>query len=64
VPVLVLGGGKDTCISTTAVHATARAYGTRARIFEDMPHGLMLDPAWETVARATLEWLEETLDVA
>lgn len=64
VPVLVLGAEQDTCITTAAVESTARAYGTTAEIFPGMPHGMMLDQEWETVARRILEWLEATLPAA
>jgi pimeloyl-ACP methyl ester carboxylesterase len=61
IPALVLGGEKDTCISTAAVQQTALAFGTRAEILPGMPHALMLDPEWETVARRIGDWLETTL---
>ena len=58
VPVLVLGGGMDTCVSPAAVLATARAFGTEAKIFPAMPHALMLDPEWQTVAEGIAAWLD------
>jgi len=61
VPVLVLGAGKDACITRTAVTETARAFGVHAEFFEDLPHALMLVPEWEQVATRILGWLETTL---
>jgi pimeloyl-ACP methyl ester carboxylesterase len=61
IPVLVLGAGKDPFISRTAVEMTALTYGSRAEIYPDMPHAMMLDQDWEQVATRMLEWLEATL---
>lgn len=61
VPVLVLGGTEDACITTAAVEATARAYGTKAVLFSGMPHAMMIDREWRTVAQCVLDWLEATL---
>lgn len=61
IPVLVLGGGKDPFISRTAVEMTALTFGTRAEIYPDMPHALMLDHDWQIVAERILAWLETTL---
>lgn len=61
VPVLVLGGREDACITTAAVEATARAFNTKAVLFEGMPHAMMLDREWRTVAQHILDWLEATL---
>ena len=64
VPVLVLGGGRDACITRTAVEETARAFGVQPTIFETLPHALMLVPEWEEVAGAILQWLETALPPA
>ena len=58
VPMLVLGAGRDACITRTAVTETAHAFGVTADIFEDLPHALMMVPEWERPARRILEWLE------
>ncbi|MCS6844300.1 MAG: lysophospholipase [Caldilineales bacterium] len=58
-PMLVLGAGRDTIIVPAQVEATARAYGTRAEIFPEMGHDMMLDPAWEQAAQRILTWLRE-----
>src|SRR5207237_10428375 len=42
IPVLVMGGARDTIYTRQEFEATARAYGTRAEIFPNMAHDLML----------------------
>ena len=61
VPVLVVGGGKDPFISRTAMEMTALTYGTRAEIYPDMPHAMMLDQDWEIVATRICGWLDSVL---
>jgi pimeloyl-ACP methyl ester carboxylesterase len=61
VPVLVLGGECDAFVAPTAVEVTATTYATNAEIFPGMPHAMMLDRDWETVARRILAWLDDTL---
>jgi pimeloyl-ACP methyl ester carboxylesterase len=61
VPVLVLGGERDAFVAPSAVELTATTYATKAEIFPGMPHAMMLDRDWETVARHILGWLDETL---
>lgn len=58
-PMLVLGGANDTMISTGEVETTARAYGTRAEIFPDMAHDMMLESDWQSVSDRILGWLNE-----
>lgn len=54
VPVAVLGGGRDVLCTPNVVRATARAYGTDAKLFPDLGHNLMNDPDWPQVAG----WIE------
>jgi alpha-beta hydrolase superfamily lysophospholipase len=49
-PVTVLGAGADTIFSPAEIEKTAKAYGKKAKIFENMAHDMMLDDGWETVA--------------
>ncbi|WP_179471409.1 alpha/beta hydrolase [Mycolicibacterium vinylchloridicum] len=56
-PLLVLGGAEDRAVSTRAVHATARDYGTQAEIFSGMGHNMMLEPGWPLVAERIQAWL-------
>ena len=63
IPVLVVGGDKDPFVSRVSLEMTALTYGTRAEIMPGMPHALMLDPEWETVACRMLDWLDAALEV-
>ena len=60
-PVLVLGAQNDQFIYEGALHATAATYRTKAEIFSDMAHAMMLDHGWEKPAHRIAEWLEATL---
>ena len=57
-PIVVMGAENDRIISPALVRATADAYHTEARIFQDTAHDMMLDPHWPLVADAMLEQLE------
>ncbi len=57
-PLLVLGGERDTIFGPKRVAATARAYGTQARMF-DMAHDMMLEPGWPALATHIGDWLDE-----
>lgn len=63
-PMLVLGAGHDRLIPPSLVEMTARTYGLRAEIFDDMGHGMMLERDWLAVATRIGGWLEETLGPA
>jgi len=56
-PLLVIGAQNDTVIFPSMVQATARIYGTTAKIFPDMAHDVMLETGWEKVAETILKWL-------
>ncbi len=56
-PLLVLGAEDDAVFSPKVIRATARAYGTEAEIFPDMPHYMMLEAGWTAVAERIVEWL-------
>lgn len=58
-PLLVIGAENDKVINPGLVHRTAKSYGTRAKIFPDMAHDMMLETGWEGVAELILEWLQE-----
>ncbi len=57
-PLLVLGAVNDRVFPPPEVEATARAYGTQARLFPDMAHDMMLEAGWQSVADCIIEWLE------
>ena len=56
---LVLGAEKDAIFSSEKIKATAHAYGTRAEIFPNMAHDMMLENGWQEVADRILRWLAE-----
>ena len=56
---LVLGAEKDAVFSVRQIDATARAYGTRAEIFPNMAHEMMLEEGWQAVADRILQWLAD-----
>ena len=56
---LVLGAEMDAVFSVDEVEATARAYNTKAEIFNGMAHDMMLEPGWQLVAERILGWLKE-----
>ncbi len=58
-PLLVLGAAEDRIISAGEVEATARAYGTKAEVFPNMAHDMMLEEGWQTVAERIVGWLTE-----
>jgi pimeloyl-ACP methyl ester carboxylesterase len=58
-PILVLGGAKDTIFNRKEVEATALAYQTKAEMFADVTHDMMLGNRWNVVADRILGWLGE-----
>jgi pimeloyl-ACP methyl ester carboxylesterase len=56
VPMLVLGATRDRLFAPREIEATARAYGTKAVIF-DSAHDMMLESGWQYVADAIITWL-------
>ncbi len=58
-PLLVLGAENDHVFSVQEQQATAQAYGTKAEIFPDMAHDMMLESNWQQVADRILSWLQQ-----
>ena len=58
-PLLVLGGADDAAISPDEVEATARLHKTRAELYPDMGHAMMLEAGWQAVADRIISWLGE-----
>ncbi len=58
-PMLVLGAAQDTIFYPGEIEKTAQAYNTKAEIFADMAHDMMLEPQWQIVAERIIEWLRE-----
>jgi pimeloyl-ACP methyl ester carboxylesterase len=55
----VLGGANDAGISPGEIEATAHRHNTRAEIFPNMAHAMMLESGWQVVADRILYWLNE-----
>lgn len=55
-PMLVIGAEKDGMVSSAAVQATARAYGSTAVVVSGMAHAMMLEPNWQAAAEAIRDW--------
>lgn len=58
-PIRVLGAANDTIFHPPEVEATARAYGTKAKIYPNMAHDMMLEAGWRDVADDMLGWFDE-----
>lgn len=56
-PMLVLGAEKDAFFPPYMIHSTAARFGTRAEVFKDMAHTMMLEPNWREVAERIMVWL-------
>lgn len=46
---IIMGGTKDKALILKDLHRTAEIYNTKAIIFDDVPHDLMLDKQWQKV---------------
>jgi len=57
-PSLVIAGGRDVVHPTATVRQTAERIGAAYQVMPDMSHWLIGEDGWETVAEATLDWLE------
>jgi alpha-beta hydrolase superfamily lysophospholipase len=54
---LVPGAQYDGSVTQRELRATAGAYDTRAEIFPNMGHDVMLEPGWQAVAERMEGWL-------
>ena len=57
-PLLVLAAENDRVFTLAEERATAKAYGTKAVVFPNMAHDMMLEKDWHLVADKILEWLK------
>ena len=57
VPVLVMGAAEDRLIQPAFVRSTARCFGVRPRVLDDIGHLMMLDAEWEAAASSLLDWM-------
>lgn len=55
----MIGAEKDTVIFPKLVENTARTYETKAEIFPNMAHNVVLEAGWKVVAEIILKWLHE-----
>ena len=58
IPILVLGAEKDTIFTVKQVEMTAKKYGEKLIIMEDIAHDLMLEVKHEEVANEIMDWIE------
>ncbi|MCP4673447.1 MAG: alpha/beta hydrolase [Desulfobacula sp.] len=58
-PMLVLGAERDTMFHPREIEKTAMAYNTKAEIFTDMAHDMMLELKWQDVAERIIAWIGE-----
>lgn len=58
IPLMVLGAEGDRISTPADVRATARHHDVPATILPGLAHMMMLERAWETVARPIAKWLE------
>jgi pimeloyl-ACP methyl ester carboxylesterase len=58
-PMLVIGGTRDVAVSAKESVGTAKAYGTKAEIF-DIAHDMMIEKNWEEVANFIRAEIEKT----
>jgi pimeloyl-ACP methyl ester carboxylesterase len=56
-PLLVLGAQRDGIFTPEEIHGNAKAYNTKAEIFPEMGHDMMLEPGWRDVAERIRSWL-------
>jgi len=57
----VLGVTDDRIATPADVEATASFYDTKATIVSGLAHMMMLERAWESVAKPLLDWLDEEI---
>lgn len=57
-PAFVLAGDQDAIFTVPEVRATAALLNARLEILPGLAHDLMIDPQWERVAAAILDWLK------
>ena len=60
VPVLVLGGERDSFFPAAMIESTARLRGVKAEIFPGIAHAMMLERDWQRVADRIIGWLRGT----
>jgi len=57
-PLMIIGAGKDKAVSSESVKKTASIYGVTPVIFEELSHGIMLEPEYKMVADRIDNWIK------
>lgn len=58
VPMMVVGGERDTIFGPETQQWTAERYGCECKIVPDAPHNLMMSKHWQVAANHFLNWLQ------
>jgi alpha-beta hydrolase superfamily lysophospholipase len=58
-PLMVIGAGNDRVFSIKEIHKTAKAYKTKAEVFNNMAHDMMLEEGWEKVCDTILTLIDK-----
>jgi alpha-beta hydrolase superfamily lysophospholipase len=56
-PLMIIGAGKDKAVSAKSVKKTASIYRVTPVIFEELSHGIMLEPEYKIVADKIDNWI-------
>jgi pimeloyl-ACP methyl ester carboxylesterase len=57
IPALVLGAERDAFFPLSMINEAAAFHDVKPRVFPDMAHVMMLEPGWQDVAAAIVDWL-------
>ena len=58
-PVCVITGGQDALFTPGDASATARRYQIEPIVLEGLPHMMMLEPGWESLALTLRDWISQ-----
>jgi len=59
IPMLVIGAKDDKIFLEKEVEDTAKKYGVKPKIFDNIAHDMMLDINHEKVSKAIIDWIEK-----
>jgi len=60
-PVLVIGGENDIIFPPHEVQKSAEGYGTKALIFSNCGHNMMVEARWKEIAEAMSGWMQKNV---
>jgi len=63
-PLCVIAGGADALFTPDDAASTARRYGTEPIVLDGLPHMMMLEPGWESLAAALDGWIRSSVRAA